>query len=101
MPDLLDLVAPAHTAVLTQECQKGVLGPNAVFPQLADAARSVAIPNMARLVEAARASSVAVVHCIAARRPDGRGYNSNARLFGAARKSGVVLSPGTGSTQVI
>jgi nicotinamidase-related amidase len=101
MPELAELVAAGRAAVLTQECQKGVLGERAVFPQLAEAARSFAIPNMARLVNAARASSIPVVHCIAARRSDLAGYNANARIFGAARKSGVSLAPGSEATEVI
>jgi biuret amidohydrolase len=99
--DLASLLDPATTAVVTQECQKGVLGEHAVFPQLVEAARIEMIPNAARLLKAARASDVAVVHAIAARRRDGVGYNANARLFGAARKSGVVLEPGTPPTEVI
>jgi nicotinamidase-related amidase len=101
MPDLADLLEPRHTAVLTQECQKGVLGDHAVFPQLAEAARAFAIPNMVRLVSAARASSIPVVHCIAARRADGLGYNTNARIFFAARKSGVSLDRASPATEVI
>lgn len=100
-PDLRALLDPAHTAVVTQECQKGVLGDDGPFPQLVEAARAEMIPNGARLLEAARAAGVAVIHAIAARRPDGLGYNTNARLFGAARKSGVVLAPGTPATEVI
>jgi nicotinamidase-related amidase len=99
--DLAALVDPGHTAVVTQECQKGVLGEVAPFPQLVEAARAEAIPNGARLLKAARAADVAVIHAIAARRPDGLGYNTNARLFGAVRKSGVVLELGTPMTQVI
>lgn len=99
--DLAELVDPAHTAVVTQECQKGVLGDRPVFPQLAEIARAEMIPNAARLLKTARAANVQVIHCIAARRPDGAGYNTNARLFGAARKSGVVLEPGTKATEVI
>jgi nicotinamidase-related amidase len=99
--DLRELLDPSHTALVTQECQKGVLGEQAVFPQLAEAARIEMIGNGARLTKAARAADVAVVHCIAARRADGRGYNANARLFGAARKSGVVLEAGTQATEVI
>lgn len=99
--DLRTLVTPAHTAVVTQECQKGVLGPQGPFPQLVEAARAELIPNGARLLKAARAADVAVIHAIAARRPDGLGYNTNARLFGAVRKSGVVLELGTPMTEVI
>ena len=100
-PELRDLIDPAHTAVVTQECQKGVLGSDVVFPQLAEMARAEMVPNGARLLKAARAAGVNIVHCIAARRVDGRGYNTNARLFGAARKSGIVLQPGTEATAVI
>lgn len=99
--DLRSLVDPAHTAVVTQECQKGVLGDGGPFPQLVEAARFELIPNGARLLKAARSANVAVIHAIAARRPDGLGYNSNARLFGAVRKTGVVLAPGTSATEVI
>src|SRR5438128_335031 len=99
--DLRPLVAPAHTAVVTQECQKGVLGPRAVFPQLADAARAEMIPNAARIVKEARSRLVPVVHCIAAHPPGLVGYNSNARIFTAARKSGVSLEMGTEATHVI
>lgn len=99
--ELAALVDPAHTALLTQECQKGVLGRRAVFPQLAEAARASMIPNAARLVRTARTAAVPVVHCIAARRADGRGSSTNARIFGAARKSGTSLEPGTEATEVI
>jgi nicotinamidase-related amidase len=99
--DLRELVRPEHTAVVTQECQKGVLGEGGPFPQLVEVARVEAIPNGARLLKAARAANVAVIHAIAARRPDGLGYNTNARLFGAVRKLGVVLELGTAMTEVI
>lgn len=99
--DLRALLDPAHTAVVTQECQKGVLGDGGPFPQLVEAARAELIPNGARLLKAARAADVSVIHAIAARRPDGLGYNTNARLFGAVRKTGVVLELGTAATEVI
>ena len=99
--DLRALVDPSHAALVTQECQKGVLGEQAIFPALAEAARVEMIGNAARLAKAARAADIPVIHCIAARRPDGKGYNANARLFGAARKSGVTLEPGTPTTEVI
>src|SRR5882762_3603483 len=53
-----------------------------MIPDLAAAAReSGALTNAARLVHTARAAHVAVIHALAARRPDGRGANTNARLF--------------------
>jgi nicotinamidase-related amidase len=100
-PELIELVAPAHTVLVTQECQNGVLGDEAIFPELAEAARASMIPNAARLVKAARAAEVQVVHCVALRRADGRGANTNARLFGAAAKSAVKLLPGSEAAEVI
>jgi nicotinamidase-related amidase len=99
--DLASLVDPAHTALVTQECQNGVIGEKTVFPALAEAARREMIPNAARLVKAARASSVPVVHCVAMRRADGLGSNDNARLFGAARKAGIQLLPGSDAVRII
>jgi biuret amidohydrolase len=99
--DLAALVDPAHTALVTQECQKGVIGEHTVFPALAEIARREMIPNAARLAKAARAAGVPVVHCTAMRRPDGLGSNTNARVFGAARKSEVKLTPGSDAVEVI
>jgi len=80
--DLQDLLAPATTVLLTQECQRGVVGPMSMIPALAEAARaSGALTNVTRLVHAARAAKVGVLHALAARRHDGRGANTNARLF--------------------
>ncbi|MGH2760135.1 MAG: isochorismatase family protein [Actinomycetota bacterium] len=99
--ELASLVDPAHTAVVTQECQKAVLGETAVFPELAEAAREAMIPNGARLVKQARRVGAHVVHCIFERRPDGVGSSTNARIFGAARKSGATLTQGSEGVQVI
>ncbi len=101
MIQLSELVAPGHTALVTQECQNGVIGEQAVFPELALAARAGMIGNVARLAKAARASGVPVFHCLALRRADGLGSSNNARIFGAARKSGVVLSPGSSAAEVV
>jgi nicotinamidase-related amidase len=99
--DLATLVDPAHTVLVTQECQNGVIGPAPALPQLAEAARPVMIPNAARLAAAARDRGVPVVHCVAARRADGRGSNHNARLFMGVLKAPVALLPGTDAVEVI
>lgn len=100
-PELAELLRPATTALVTQECQGGVIGPQAGLPMLADAARQEALPNIARLVGAARESGVTVVHCLVTRRPDGRGSNTNARLFASGKSFGVDLSPGTPAASVL
>ena len=71
--DLAALLDPAHTAVVTQECQVGVIGDAAVLRQLADEAQRVAVPNIARLCAAARKAGAPVVHAVAVRRADDRG----------------------------
>lgn len=93
-PDLRELVAPAHTAIITQECQGAVVGPDAGLAALADAARHEALPNIARLLPVARAASAKVVHCLVQRRPDGLGSNHNAKIFAIGRND-VGILPGT------
>lgn len=92
--DLADLAAPDHTAIVTQECQGAVVGPDAGLAALADEARRVALPNIGRLLPAARDVGARVVHCLVQRRPDGLGSNDNARIFAIGR-SAVGIVPGT------
>jgi nicotinamidase-related amidase len=99
--DFGQLVRPAHTVLVTQECQNGVIGATPALPQLAEIARREMVPNAARLAAAARAAGVPVVHCVAARRSDGRGSNANARLFMGMLKTPVPLTPGSDAVQVI
>jgi nicotinamidase-related amidase len=99
--ELAELVDPSHTVLVTQECQKGVLGDDAVFPQLAEIARKEMIPNAGRLAKAARSTGVPVVHCVVERRPDRKGSNDNAKVFRVAEKSPVKLLPGSEATEVI
>jgi nicotinamidase-related amidase len=93
-PPLAEIAAPEHTAIVTQECQGAVIGPNAGLAVLAEEARRVALPNIVRLLPAARAAGVRVVHCLVQRRPDGLGSNHNAKIFAIGR-GGVEIRPGT------
>ncbi|MFE9840530.1 cysteine hydrolase [Streptomyces goshikiensis] len=78
---------PATTALLTVECQNGVVGDESALPELAKEARdSGMLGRVAALVDAAHVAGVQVLHAVAERRPDGRGANTNARLFRAAGK---------------
>lgn len=99
--DLARLVEPSRTALVTVEIQNGVVGERSVLPELAAVARREAVPNAARLVKAARAAGVGVIHCLAARRADQRGSSTNARLFMAARKSPVPLLPGSEAAALV
>ena len=99
--DLAALVAPAHTALVTQECQRGVLGDRSALPALAEAAQGEVIQNISRLVEAAREAGARVVHCTAERRADGLGANHNARLFQAMAKAEMILIPGSEAAEIV
>jgi nicotinamidase-related amidase len=79
--DLDTLLAPRTCALVTQECQRGVIGEQSALPALADAARDGMIDAIAELVRVGRAAGVAIIHCTAERRRDGFGANTNARLF--------------------
>jgi nicotinamidase-related amidase len=99
--DVAELVAPAHTAVVTSECQNSVLGVEALLPDLAAAAAATVIPNGARVCAAAREAGASVVHCVAGRRSDDQGSNRNARLFAALLGRSVPNVLGTTATWVI
>ncbi|WP_216907761.1 cysteine hydrolase [Nocardia noduli] len=89
---LADLVVPERTAVITQECQGAVVGPEAGLPALAEEARREALPNIEKLLPVARAAGVRIVHCLVRRRADGLGSNHNAKLFAIGRR-GVAVAP--------
>ena len=99
--DVGALVDPAHTAVVTSECQNSVIGIVSLLPDLASAAAATVIPNGARVCAAAREAGVSIVHCVAGRRSDNRGGNTNARLFSALLKSPVQNLLGTPAVDVI
>lgn len=99
--DLRALVAPEHTALVLQEVQNGVVGSPSALPALADAAAAVdLIGNCAQLAARAREIGVTVLHCTAETRDDGRGGNTNARIFAGVKKSPVRLTPGSAAVQV-
>ena len=98
--DLAALVAPRHTAIVTSEIQRGVIGDHSALPELAKQGREI-IPQVARLVSAARAAGAQVIHCIAERRADNKGMNKNARLFGYMAKAEPKLLPGSAATEIV
>lgn len=99
--DLSTLIAPGHTALVTQECQRAVIGDLSALPELAASAREGMIDNVASLCAAARSAGVPVIHCLAERRPDARGANANARIFGYMAKSAHPLHPGSEAAALV
>ncbi len=99
--DLAELAAPGHTALVTQECQRAVIGDLSALPELAAAAKGEMTTNVARLVEAARSARVPVIHCTALRRADGQGANANARLFQYMARAENKLLPGSAAAEIV
>jgi biuret amidohydrolase len=99
-PELAEIAAPAHTAIVTQECQGAVMGPHAGLAMLAEEARRVALPNIVRLLPAGREAGVRVVHCLVQRRPDGLGSNHNAKIFGGGLGQ-IDITPGSPGAAVL
>lgn len=99
--DLAQLVDPRHTALVTQECQRAVIGDLSALPELAAAAKGPVTTNIARLVEAARAAGAPVLHCTAERRADAKGANTNARLFQYMARSQNPLLPGSEAAEIV
>jgi nicotinamidase-related amidase len=91
MPISLEsLLPPGRVAFVLVEVQDSVIGDTAPWPALSEAAKAVGlVPNAARIAEAARARKAPVIHCTAEGLPNRFGANSNARLFGNARKRGA------------
>jgi nicotinamidase-related amidase len=91
--DLAALVAPEHTAVLTMEMQRGVVGDLSPIPDLADEVeRAGVVKRAAELLAAARAHDVRVVHCTAEFRADRAGSAANCPMLAVmARQPGHLL----------
>jgi nicotinamidase-related amidase len=76
--DIAPHLDPARTAVVSMECQEGMLGANPILPGLARSAAEVGLlDNAARLYAAARGAGIRVYYCTDERRPDGFGFASN------------------------
>ena len=99
---LADLVGGGHAAVLTMEIQRGVVGDLSSFPDLAAAADRVdLVANTARLLRAARAAGVPVVHCTAGFRSDRRGSPANAPLIATLLRRPEHLVDGTPAVELV
>jgi nicotinamidase-related amidase len=87
--DLATRLDPTHTAVLTMELQRGVVGESSLLPAIAEevAARDT-IGRAATVIRAARAVGARVVHCTAEFRADRAGSAENAPLLRALAKRG-------------
>ena len=101
--DLSQRINPSRTAVITVECQRGVIGEGAIFPALVDAVEeSGMIANGQTVLAAARKARVPVLHGLALRREDRGGQKANCRLLAMAMKApGEGLLPGSEQARLI
>lgn len=100
--DLGSLLTPAHSALLTMECQEAVIGDHALFPALVEAVHTSGLRrNLGALAGRARAAGVPVVHNLALRRPDGGGSATNCKLLALGRRSSTVLTAGSSAAALV
>jgi nicotinamidase-related amidase len=84
------------------EIQRGVVGNLSAFAELAEASRRVdLVTNTARLLGAARARRVPVVHCTAEFRADRAGSAVNCQLLAAMLRNPEHLLTGTPAADLI
>lgn len=100
--DLKDLVAPHHTAVVTCEMQRGVIGDIASTRELADevASRGV-IVAAATLARAARRHGARVVHATVEMRADRAGLSINNRLMAYVTKNSDQVLEGSPYAELV
>ncbi|MFM8304593.1 MAG: cysteine hydrolase [Actinomycetota bacterium] len=99
--DLAVLLDPAHTAVLTMELQRGVMGDLAMIPELRDEVIATGmLDRVGALLTAARSAGARVVHCTAEFRADRAGSGTNAPMLRASAKSASLVI-GTPSTELV
>jgi nicotinamidase-related amidase len=100
--DLRELLDPAHTAVLTMELQRGVVGDAATIRELADEVAALGvIDKAAAVVRAARAAGARVVHCTAEFRTDRAGSSDNAPMLRAIAKGPAHLLAGSAEAALV
>lgn len=99
--DLPALLDPTHTAVLTMELQRGVMGDLAMIPDLRDEVNAIGmLERVGALLTAARSAGARVVHCTAEFREDRQGSGTNAPMLRASAKGGSLIA-GTPSVEVV
>ncbi len=100
--DLAALIDPAHTAVLTMELQRGVVGDESPLREIAEAAAATnVVGNAAKVVRAARAAGASVIHCTFEARADGAGSVANAPFLRWLAKSEPHLLPGSSAVELM
>jgi nicotinamidase-related amidase len=102
MPDLRELVVPDTTAVVTVEMQRGVIGDRVADNELKRAVNDKGVILAAvRLVTAARAAGVRVVHATVSLRADRAGLTINNRIMAMVVKSHEQVREGSPAAELL
>jgi nicotinamidase-related amidase len=102
MPSLTDLLDPATTAVVTVEMQRGVIGDRTARGPLKDVVdRKQIVPATVRLLQAARAAGIRVVHATISLRADRAGLTINNRMMAISVKNPDQVLEGSESAQLL
>jgi nicotinamidase-related amidase len=102
MPGIAELVTPQTTAVVTVEMQRGVIGDLVSDNVLRRAVRDKQIiPAAVRLVTAARAAGVRVVHATVGLRADRAGLTVNNRIMAMVLKGPDQVLEGSPEAELI
>ncbi len=101
--DLTELLRPEHTAVLTMECQRAVVGDLSPLAEIRDAVvQKGSLKATGQLCEHARKVGVQVVHCTVEHRPDRAGSSENCRILAmAARETQAPLLAGSPASELV
>jgi nicotinamidase-related amidase len=100
--DVAALLNPSHTAVVTMELQRGVVGDSAVIAPLAEEVKERGVvATAARVIGAARHVGARVVHCTAEFRADRAGSRINAPLLRGLAKGSPHPLEGSDAARVM
>lgn len=98
---LADLVSPAHTAVVTCEMQRGVIGDLSAAKELADEVAELGVLDAAaQLCTRARSAGVRVVHAVVALRADRAGLSMNTPMMRYVVKNPQQVLEGSASAEL-
>jgi biuret amidohydrolase len=102
MPSLTDLLDPPTTAVVTVEMPRGVIGDRTTLNPLKDVVdRKQIVPATVRLLQAARAARIRVVHATISLRADRAGVTINNRMMAISVKNPDQVLEGSESAQLL
>jgi nicotinamidase-related amidase len=100
--DLAQLVDPGHTAVVTCEMQRGVIGDLAAMRELADECAELGIVDRAaRLAAAARSAGARVVHAVVEMRADRAGLSINNPMMAFVTRNPDQVRQGTPAADLV